>query len=517
MAATKEASAEGGRRGGRQERRRARTQAPIAFLPTLKRRIPVYEVLNDEGVELIHQASVEILEDVGIDFRDEEALDYWRAAGAEVSDERVRIPRELLMALVGKAPEAFTLHARNPERTVEIGRENMVFAPSYGSPFVLDWEGKRRYSTLADLHDFHKLAQLSPALHLSGGITCEPVDIAVPKRHLHTVYSCLANSDKPFMGAVTAPERAEDCIEMCKLAFGADYLKNHPVVVSVTNCNSPLVWDATMLGAVKVYARHNQPCILAPFVLAGANTPASSVGAVAQLNAEALAAIAFTQLVRPGCPMIYGQFLATVSMKSGAPMAGTPEIALMNYMIGQLARRYRLPWRSSAMNTGSKLTDAQAAYESNMTTHSLLLAGCNYLFHCAGWLEAGLTASFSKFVLDAEQMEMYYRYAQGPDLSDLDEAMAALREVGPGGHYLGTAHTRAHFQEAFFMPELLDNNSFEQWELDGAKDSNLRGLEKARSLLERHEEERPALDPATDEALQDFIARREAVLPDGVS
>jgi trimethylamine--corrinoid protein Co-methyltransferase len=511
-----ETPVESGRRGGRSQRRRARLSAPIVQLPTLQRQIPVYEVLNEEGVELIHEASMKILEETGIEFRDAESLEIWRQAGAEVSGERVRIDRRLLLDLVAKAPEVFTLHARNPERTVKIGKENTVFVPTYGSPFVLDWEGQRRYSTLADLQNFHKLAYMSPALHLTGGITCEPVDIPVPKRHLHTAYSCLKHSDKPFMGAVTAPERAADCIEMCKLVFGEDYLEDHAVIVSVTNCNSPLVWDATMLGAIKVYTRANQPCILSPFVMAGANTPANSVAAVAQLNAEALACIAFTQALRPGCPMLYGQFLATVSMKSGAPMAGTPEISLMNFMVGQLARRYRLPWRSSGMTAGSKLVDAQAAYESSMTMQSVLLAGANYCFHSAGWLEAGLTASFAKFALDAEQMEMYYRFAQGPVLEDFGDAMAAIREIGPGGHYLGTAHTQQHFQSAFFMPELLDNNSFEQWQSEGQKDASTRGLEKARALLGRFEDEGPEMDPAQDEALRDFIARREAVLPDDV-
>ena len=298
---------------------------------------------------------------------------------------------------------------------------------------------------------------------------------------------------------------------MAKIVMGEDFVEENPVMVSVCNCNSPLVWDATMLDAVKVYARHNQPVILAPFVLGGASTPASVVGSVAQLNAEALAGVAFSQAVRPGAPMIYGQFLAPVSMKSGAPMAGTPEICSMNYMIGQLARKYRLPWRSSGMTSGSKLVDAQAAYESIMTMHAVMLAGANLVLQSTGWLEGGLTASFAKFVLDGEHIEMFYKLHQGVDLTDLDGAMAAVREVGPGGHFLGTEHT----QTAFFLPKLLDNNSFEQWEVEGSKDANQRALETAKSMLETFEA--PPLDPAIDEALKDFIARREAVLPDTVA
>jgi trimethylamine--corrinoid protein Co-methyltransferase len=502
-------ASEQGRRGGRRARREERLATPVVSLPTLTRNIPLYEVLDEEGVELIHEASMGILEQVGIDFRDQEALEMWKRAGAEVTDERVRIGRDLVLDLVATSPEEITLTGRNPARTVRLGGRNTVFAPTYGSPYVLDLEGKRRYSTLEDLQAFHKLAYMAPALHLTGGITCEPVDVPVSKRHLHIAYSALKHSDKPFMGATTARERAEDTVAMAKLVFGEAFVEANTVMVSVCNCNSPLVWDATMLDAVKVYARNNQAVLLSPFVMAGANTPASSVGAVAQLNAEALAGIAFAQLVRPGAPMIYGQYLATVSMKSGAPMAGTPEISLMNFMVGQMARRYKVPWRSSGMVNGSKLPDAQAAYESGMTMQSVLLAGASYVFHSTGWLEAGLTASFAKFMLDAEQMEMYYRFAQGvsPEElgADLDDAMAALREVGPGGHYLGTAHTRARFQDAFYMPELLDNNSYEQWAAEGAQDAAARATAKARDKLARY---------ADDAA---FIAEREAVLPDTVS
>jgi trimethylamine---corrinoid protein Co-methyltransferase len=314
------------------------------------------------------------------------------------------------------------------------------------------------------------------------------------------------------MGPVTAPERAEDAVRMAKLVFGDDFVDRHTVMISLVNCNSPLVWDETMLGALKVYARANQAVIVAPFVLAGANTPASAMGALAQLNAEALAGIAFAQLCRPGAPMIYGHFLAAVSMKSGAPMAGTPELAFMNYAIGQLARRYRVPLRSSGMLCGSKTVDAQAAYESVQTMWPVFLAGANYVMHAAGWMEAGLAASFAKFVLDAEQIEMFYKFGQGPQFDDLEEALAAVRQIGPGGHYLGTAHTQSHFQTAFFMPELADNNSFEQWQLDGAKNATARALETARRMLDSYEP--PALDPAIDEALLAFIREREAVLPD---
>ncbi len=506
-----------GRRGGRRSRRAERLSAPLVMLPTLVRDIPVYEVVNAEGLERIHEASMRILEEVGIEFRDEESLGYWRAAGAEIAGQRVRIARELLLELVDKAPESFTLHARNPDLNTTIGGRHTVFAPSYGSPFFLDFNGERRYSTLADYHTLLKLSHQQPALQVSGGVLCEPMDVAVPKRHLRMVEACITHSDKPFMGSVTAGERAEDSVTMAKIVFGEDFVDNHAVMVSVCNCNSPLVWDQTMLDAVKVYARHHQPVILAPFVMAGASTSASSVGAIAQLNAEALAGVAFAQTVRPGVPMIYGHYLATVSMRSGAPMAGTPEISLMNLVTGQLARRYRVPLRSSGMITGSKLVDAQAGYESMATMWAVLLSGANFVLHAAGWLESALTASPAKFVLDAEQIEMLYRLAAGLSFDDLEEALGAVREVGPGGHFLGTKHTREHFQSAFYMPELMNFDSYEQWQAEGAKDANQRALEKARALIDRYPEVAPVLDPAVAEELTAFVARREAELPDSVS
>jgi trimethylamine---corrinoid protein Co-methyltransferase len=502
------------RRGGREARRQARTSFQVRWLPPAERRIPLYEVLDEEQLERLHEAAMRVLEELGIEFRDDEALALWKQAGAEVSGQRVRIPRELLMGLVAKAPERFTVHARNPERNIELGSGRMAFASTYGSPFVRGLDGERRYGTMEDLRNLHKLAYLAPVLHNTGSVICEPVDVPIPKRHLHITYSAIQHSDKSFMGPVTHPSRAEDALRMAEIVFGEDFVDRNAVMIALINCNSPLVWDASMVGALRVYARKGQPVIVAPFTLAGANTPASGTATVAELAAEALSAIAYAQLERPGSPMIFGSFLASVSMKSGAPMAGTSELGLMNLMIGQLARKYRLPWRSSGMLTGSKTTDAQAAYESAFNMFPILLAGADIVMHCAGWTEAGLTASYAKFMLDAEQMEMLYRFLAGPRFEDFDEALATVRDVGPGGHFLGTAHTQAHFQDAFFMADLFDNNSFEQWLADGAKDAAARGTEAARRALASYVA--PPLDPAVDEALLDFIARREAELPDGV-
>ncbi len=504
-----------GRRAGGREGRRILRSAPVTSFPTLVRNIPVYQMVPDEAVELIHQESLAILEEVGCEFRDAEAISMWRAAGAKVEGTRVHIDRALLMNLIAKVPAQFTLNARNPQRTVQIGGNNTVFVPMYGAPYVRDLDNKRRYGSLADLNNFHKLAYMSPALHSSSSIICEPMEVPVPKRHLHIIHSALRFSDKPFMGIVTSKERAEDVMKMAGIVFGEDYVRDNPVVVSITNSNSPLVWDATMLDAMKVYARHNQPLILAPFALCGASTPASAVGAVAQVNAEALAGVAFTQLIRPGSPQIYGQFMVTVDMKTGAPMGGTPEAAQMMYLMGALARKYNLPWRTSGFHVGSKLNDAQAGYEANMLMHAAILSGANYIWHVAGWLEAGLCCGYSKFVTDAEQLVGWYKYAGGLSFDDFKDAMAAVREVGPAGHFLGTKHTLDHFESAFFIPTVMDFNSFEQWSAEGAKDHDTRGREKAAQMLASYEE--PKLDQGVAQGLNEFISMRERELPDTVS
>ncbi|HUE46135.1 MAG TPA: trimethylamine methyltransferase family protein [Aestuariivirgaceae bacterium] len=511
---SKQVSATSRRSGGREARRRERS-APTASLPTLVRQIPVYDILAEDAVELIHEQSCCILEDTGIDFRDDEAAAMWKASGAKVHGYRVRIDRGQLLELVAKIPSQYTMHARNPARSVTVGGRNAIFVPMYGAPYVRDLDNVRRYGGLADLQNFHKLAYMAPALHSTSSIICEPMDIAVPHRHLRIIYSALKHSDKPFMGIVTSRERAADTMHMAGLAFGHDFVRDNTVLTSVVNCNSPLVWDATMLDALKVYAAHNQPSLLSPFALCGASTPASTVGSIAQVNAEALAGLAFTQLVRPGSPQVYGQFMVTIDMRTGAPMGGAPEAAHMTLVMGALARRYNLPFRTSGFHVGSKINDAQAGYESNMLMHAAILSGANYIWHVAGWLEAGLVCGYSKFATDAEQLEAWYKYAQGVSLDDLPQAMAAVREVGPGGHYLGTQHTLEHFETAFFMPHLMDFNSFEQWSAEGASDHDARGRDKAKAMLASYEE--PRLDEAVDEALRDFIARRERELPAQVS
>jgi len=511
-----EATSHGARRsGGGREGRRAMRGAPMIAMPTLVRNIPTYEILPAEAVELIHEESMKILEEVGCEFRDDQAPAMWKAAGADVQGTRVRIDRALLMQLISTVPPEFTLHARNPERTVRVGGKNTIFVPMYGAPFVRDLDNNRRYGSLTDLNNFHKMAQMAPHLHSASSIICEPMEIPVPKRHLHIIESALTHSDKPFMGIVTSKERAEDVMKMAAIVFGDEFVKDNTVVVSITNCNSPLVWDQTMLDAMRVYASHNQPIIAAPFALCGASTSASSIGAVAQVNAEALAGVAFTQLIRKGAPALYGQFMVTVDMKTGAPMGGTPEAAQMMYVMGQLARKYNLPWRTSGFHVGSKLNDAQAGYESNMLMHAAILSGANYVWHVAGWLEAGLSCGYSKFATDCEQLSGWYKYAGGMKFDDFKDAMAAVREVGPAGHFLGTAHTLEHFDKAFFMPTIMDFNSIEQWQADGSKDHDARGRDKARAMLANYE--KPKMDEGITQALREFVVKRESELPNNVS
>ena len=378
--------------GGREARRTARVEARPAIVPYVTRRVPVYDVMSVEGLELIEHNAETILEEIGVEFRDDaEALALWRGAGADIAGERVRIPRGLARKLVtDSAPAEFVQHARNPERSARIGGPHMVFAPAYGPPFIRSLDEGRRYATIEDFRNFVKLTYLSPGLHHAGGTLCEPVDLPVNKRHLDMVYSHLRYSDKPFMGSVTAPERAEDTVSMAKIVFGDAFVDANAVITSLINANSPLVWDATMLGALKVYARNNQATVVSPFCIAGAMSPVTIAATCAQLFAEALSGMAFTQLVRPGAPVIFGTFSSSMSMLSGAPTFGTPEPQLVLNVIGSLSRRLGVPFRSGGGLCASKLPDAQAAFESANTLQHAMLAGVNFMLHVAGWLEGGL-------------------------------------------------------------------------------------------------------------------------------
>ncbi len=503
-----------GSRRGRGARRAARAGGgPSPQLPYISRRIKVYEVLDEEGLALIEANADTVLEEIGIEFRDDaEALAMWKAAGADVQGSRVHFPKGLCRSLIKTAPPIFTQHARNPARSVQIGGNATVFAPVYGPPFVRDLDGQRRYATIEDFRNFAKLAYMAPAIHHAGGTLCEPVDVPVNKRHLDMVLTHMTLNDKPFMGSVTAPERAEDTVAMCRILFGEKFVDENTVVINLINANSPMVFDETMLGAAKVYARANQATIITPFILAGAMSPVTVAGTLTQILAEVLAGAAFTQLCRPGAPVVFGTFASSISMQSGAPTFGTPEPSLVSYGAAQLARRLGLPFRTGGSLCASKIADAQAAYESANTLNSTLLAGTNFVLHAAGWLEGGLVSSYEKFIMDIDQLGMAQKMADGVDLSANGQAMDAIREVGPGSHYLGCSHTQANFQTAFYRSTIADNNSFEQWHAEGEKRAEQRANDIARNWLAMYEA--PALDPGIAEALNDFVAQKKNSMPD---
>ena len=506
-------AAGGRRRGGRREKHAARASSGTVFPPYIVRRVPPCEILTDEAIGIIEANADTILAEIGIDFLgDADVLALWRDAGADVDGTRVRLPQGLARQLIASAPAEFTQHARNPARSVPIGGDNTVVAPVYGPPFVHDMAGGRRYATLGDFENFVKLAYLSPHMHHSGGTVCEPVDVPVPKRHLDMVYAHMRWSDKAFMGSVTHAERAADTVAMAEILFGRDFVADNAVVMSLINVNSPMTYDGTMLGALKTYAAANQAVIVTPFILAGAMSPVSVAGTLAQALAEAMAGAALTQLVRPGAPVVFGLFAAATAMQSGAPTFATPEPTQTILAAAQLARRLGLPFRSGGSLTGAKVADAQAAYESAQSLWPAVMGGVNFILHGAGWLEAGLVSSYEKFILDEDQCGMMASLAGGVDISEEAQAMDAIREVGPGDHFLGSAHTQRNFETAFYHSSVADSNSYEQWLAEGASTS----LERANKLWKDRlaAYEAPAIDPGIDEALKEFVAKRKEELPD---
>ena len=502
-------------RRGRDARAAQRRTRVRTWLPEMERKIPWVDLLTEDQVRTIHDASMDVIEEVGVEFRCDDALAMWRAAGARVNGATVRIDREHLMALVGTAPSSYTMVARDPAHSVTVGDGKTIFTPSYGAPYVLGLDGVRRPGSLEDFRNFTRLNHLSPALHMSGGVVCEPMDVPVPKRHLYMTESLLKYSSKPFMGAVTSMERAEDSLYMAGIVFGQEFVRETTVMTCLANANTPLVWDKTMLDSVRVFAGANQATLFSPFVLGGASTPASTVGAVIQVNIEALTGVAFSQLVRTGVPALYGQWLSTVSMRTGAPQAGTPEICHMNLLTAQMARHYRLPSRCSGSCTSSKMVDAQAGYEAARNMYGVLMAGTNFVLSTTGYLESAMCQSYAKWVLDSEQLEMMYRLGGGVSFDGLDEVLDTMREVPPGGHHLGTNHTLANFQTAFSMPEMMNSDNYEQWLADGARSAEDRATARCREMLDEYEE--PALDDDVRDELDEYVARRDAELPDLVT
>jgi len=502
------------RSGGGSARRAERTAVKIECERFIERNIPNLEILSQEAIEIIEHNAETVLEEIGVAFTDNPgAIEIWRNAGADIEGERVKIPRGLARKLCRTAPKKIIQHARNSERNVEIGGNTLVMAPVYGPPFVRTASGGRRYATIEDFQKFVKLGYMSKWLHHSGGTLCEPTDVAVNKRHLDMLYAHMNLSDKPFMGSVTDPSRAEDSVKMCDILFGG--IEDRTVLTSLININSPLTFDATMMGALEVYAKANQACIVSPFIVGGAMAPVTVAGTLTQVLAEVLAGVAYSQLVRKGAPVIFGAFVTSIDMNSGAPTFGTPEASQITYGAGQLARRLGLPYRSAGSFCGSKLPDAQAGYESANSLNMGLLSGVNFMLHSCGWLEGGLVSSFEKFVMDSDQLGTLHHLAKGIKIDTNAQALSAIREVGPGGHYLGCEHTQENFKDAFWRSELLDYKPFETWAEEGSRDTQALASLRVEKILSDYQ--KPYLDPAIDEELKEYISKKKASMKDSFS
>ena len=449
-----------------------------------------------------------ILENIGIEFLDPEALDLFARAGALVdrATRRVRIDRGLLLETVAQAPRTFTLHARNPAHDVVIGGDHVVFSPVGGPAFSTNLERGRRPGCMTDYEDLIRLTQCFPLLQNTSEGHVEPTDLPETTRHMDGMYRLLTLTDKSLMGPARGRVLTAQAIDMVALAFGGpDKLRQKPALVTVINVNSPLRYDDWMLGGLITYARAGQPVIITPFILAGAMGPITIAGAVAQQNAEALAGIALTQLVNPGVPVIYGGFTTDTHMRSGNPSFGTPEGAWATLVGGQLARRYGLPYRTSGGLCSSNVPDAQAAYESLMSLWSSVLAGANFVYHSAGWIEGGLTASYEKFILDMEAVTMIAALLRGYEVSPDTLALDSIDQVGPGGHHFDTAHTLARYSAAFYEPLVSVRQGYENWVEAGAQDAAARAYAKWKEVLAGYQ--RPPIDPALEEALRDYVER----------
>jgi trimethylamine--corrinoid protein Co-methyltransferase len=481
----------------------------------LVNQLPYTELLSEEGVDTIHRASMRLLKEIGmliVDFP--AALETFRDNGAKVEGELVRIDEDTLMHFVHQAPSSFSQLARNPANNLSIGGRNLVFAPVYGPPFVADLDRGRRQATLEDFRNFAKLTYMIPDLHSAGGTLVEPNDIDVRERHLDMLLAHITLSDKAFMGSVTHADNARDTVTMSQILFGAEEIQENLATVSLINASSPLRFDDRMFGALEVYARAGQGAVISPFIVVGAMSPSTLAGTLAQQNAESLFGICYAQMLNPGqAPCIYGQFLANIDMKTGAPCFGTPENALALYAGAQLARRYNLPFRSGGNFTASRIPDAQAGYESAGTIWPTVQAGTNFVLHAAGWLEGGLISGYEKFILDAEMLGMMARYVKGISLSEEDFAWDAFEEVGPGNHFLGSAHTMRHYDTAFYQHKVFNMDNYEKWEEEGCEDT----YERANGVWKRMltEYEAPSLDPVIAEELDAFVKHRRAEIRAG--
>jgi trimethylamine---corrinoid protein Co-methyltransferase len=475
--------------------------------------MPRYEILSEDAMDVIDRGWRRLVSEIGVEFLLPEAVDVLVKAGQTLEDEnRIRFDPEFILEQVAKAPREFELQARNPEHSAHIGGNHMVFAPVYGPPFIREGD-TRRDAKMADFQNLVKLCQVFEQLDSPGGTICEPEDRPLDSRHLDMVFALQTLSDKPYMGSVTSGPNAADTIRMGEILFGGrEAIERAPVSISLINVNSPLRYDDRMLAAMFEYVKANQAVVISPFLLMGAMSPVSLPATLVQQVAEALAGIALAQLLRPGAPVVFGSFLSNTDMQSGSPSFGTPESGLGVLCTGQIARRFGLPWRGGGGLNASQTVDAQAAYESLMTLLPTFLAGTNFVMHSAGWLEGGLVSCYEKFIVDVELLrELRYEFTP----LEIDEASLAFdahTEVGPGGHFLGAAHTLERFRECFYRPLLSSTENFDRWSKRGAKDTTARAAEIWRDMIEAYEE--PPLDDAIRAELEEFVVRRRAELGD---
>jgi trimethylamine---corrinoid protein Co-methyltransferase len=474
--------------------------------------LPRYEILSEDAMAALDRGWRRIVSELGIEFILPEAVEYFREAGQTVEDAVVKLDPDFVLEQVAKAPREFDLQARNPERTVHIGGDHMVFSSVYGCPFVRKGD-ERREATMDDFENLVRLSQAFDQLDSPGGTICEPNDRPLDSRHLDMVYALQTLSDKPYMGSVTSGPNAADTIRMSEILFGGrEAIEQTPTTISLINVNSPLRYDDRMLSAMLEYNRANQAVVITPFILMGAMSPVSVPAALTQQIAEALAGIALAQLVRPGCPVVFGSFLSNTDMQSGSPSFGTPESAIGLLCTGQIGRHFGLPWRSGGGLTASQTVDAQAAYEAVMTMLPTFLAGANFVMHSAGWLESGLTSCFEKFIVDIEVLRMLQAEFAPLEVTDETIAFSAHEEVGHGGHFLGATHTLERFRDCFYRPLLSSTENFERWKSKGERDTAARAGEIWRQTLEEYEQ--PPLDDAIRDELAEYVTRRRVELGD---
>ena len=471
-----------------------------------------YELLSPDAVEILDRGWRRIVSEIGVQFVKPEAVELFRQAGQTVEDQTVKLDPDFVLEQVAKAPREFDVQARNPENTVHIGGDHMVFSGVYGPPFVR--EGSlRRDATMTDFRKFSMLAQSFPELDSAGGVICEPNDAPLDSRHLDMIFALQTLTDKIYMGNVVSGPNAADTIKMTEILFGGrEAIEQTPATISLINCNSPLRWDDRMLDAQFEYNRANQPVVLTPFLLMGAMSPVTIPAALVQQLAEALSGIALAQLIRPGCPVIFGSFLSNIDMQSGSPCFGTPESAIGLLCTGQLARHFGLPFRTGGGLTSSQTPDAQSAYEALMTMLPTFLAGTNWVMHSAGWLEGGLVSCYEKFIIDIELLRMLRVEFTPLEIDEAALAFDAHLEVGHGGHFLGAEHTMTRFRDCFYRPLLSSSMNFERWSRQGALDAAARASGIFQKTLDEYEQ--PPLDDAIRSELEDYVNRRRTELGD---